>query len=566
MVPSFALAGGAVITVVNFDGPNEGFNDPTVVTPVGGNPGTTLGAQRLNAFQRAADIWGATLDDTVQIQIAALFDPLNCNATAATLGSAGAWNYWYTTGNEFGFANTWHHVALANKQYGQDLSPTTPDIVAQFNSSLGGTNPNGTPCFTGGGWYLGLDGNKPAGKTDLITVLLHEFAHGLGFASPVNKTTGAFFGAAQGLGMTDVYLRYLLDNTTNTPLDLMSTTQRAAAIGNGASGNNLRVAWTGSTVNDSSNSLLADAPTLTVNSPASIAGKRPAMPASFGPALTVSGVTGTLVLATDAVEVGGTSTDGCSAFTTDLNGKIAFIDRGFCSFAFKVKNAQNAGAIGVIIVNNTATTTSATSGFPGMGPDATVTGITIPSLGLTLIDGNLVRAQLASGVNVTLQLDPTRGQGTDGQGRLLTYTSVPMAPGSSISHWDVTASPNLLMEPFINNDLSHGVDLTLPLLRDIGWFPDADLDVVSDEGLDQCLASDLRPTINIDSCDSGVSSAFSSATGCTRTDLINRIAASASNHGDFVSGVSQLANHWKKSGEITGAEQAAIVSCAAHSN
>ena len=52
-------ARAAMITVVNLDGPNEGFNDPTPVAQVGGNPGTTLGEQRLIAFQYAADAWGA---------------------------------------------------------------------------------------------------------------------------------------------------------------------------------------------------------------------------------------------------------------------------------------------------------------------------------------------------------------------------------------------------------------------------------------------------------------------------------------------------------------------------
>jgi hypothetical protein len=45
--------------------------------------------------------------------------------------------------------------------------------------------------------------------------------------------------------------------------------------------------------------------------------------------------------------------------------------------------------------------------------------------------------------------------------------------GSSVSHWDVSASPNLLMEPNINDDLTLSVvpplDLTLTLLKDLGW-------------------------------------------------------------------------------------------------
>ena len=76
--PSPAAA-NAHITVVNADGANEGFNDPTPAAPVGGNPGTTKGQQRLIAFQFAADLWGASLDSNVDIQIQASFDPLGPN-------------------------------------------------------------------------------------------------------------------------------------------------------------------------------------------------------------------------------------------------------------------------------------------------------------------------------------------------------------------------------------------------------------------------------------------------------------------------------------------------------
>ena len=54
----------ATITVVNLDSPGEGFNDPSAPDPDstnGGNTGATLGAQRLNAFQFAANIWGGLL-------------------------------------------------------------------------------------------------------------------------------------------------------------------------------------------------------------------------------------------------------------------------------------------------------------------------------------------------------------------------------------------------------------------------------------------------------------------------------------------------------------------------
>src|SRR5262245_58624025 len=81
--PAFARA---TSTILNADGPNEGFNAPTPAAPVGGNPGTTIGAQRLIAFQLAADIWGAALDSNVPIVIQSNFDPLFCDNASAVLG------------------------------------------------------------------------------------------------------------------------------------------------------------------------------------------------------------------------------------------------------------------------------------------------------------------------------------------------------------------------------------------------------------------------------------------------------------------------------------------------
>jgi hypothetical protein len=53
------------------------------------------------------------------------------------------------------------------------------------------------------------------------------------------------------------------------------------------------------------------------------------------------------------------------------------------------------------------------------------------------------------------------------------YTPNPFVSGSSVSHYNTTASRNQLMEPNINGDLSHSstlpLDLTFELLKDIGW-------------------------------------------------------------------------------------------------
>ena len=70
------LAGPAQIIIVNVNAPGVGFNDPTPAAPVDGNTGTTLGEQRLIAFQYAASLWAARLDSSVPIRIRAQFTAL----------------------------------------------------------------------------------------------------------------------------------------------------------------------------------------------------------------------------------------------------------------------------------------------------------------------------------------------------------------------------------------------------------------------------------------------------------------------------------------------------------
>ena len=136
---------------------------------------------------------------------------------------------------------------------------------------------------------------------------------------------------------------------------------------------------------------------LGVNSPPAIAGEYAVgISTSFGPA--VYDLTSDVVQALDAADAAGPSTtDGCSAITNAgaVAGKIAIIDRGTCGFVVKVKNAQNAGAIGVIIAN------LSTSAFGNMGgTDAT---ITIPAVEVTFATGGSIKANLASPVNVHMR-------------------------------------------------------------------------------------------------------------------------------------------------------------------
>lgn len=208
----------ATITVVNLDGPNEGLNSTTPATPLGGNAGVTLGAQRLNAFQFAANIWGARLRSDVEIRVSAEFNPLPCEASAAVLGSAGP-NSILREFDNAPVTGAWFVQALANSLLGRDADPGEDDIGAEFNSRIGATN-----CLSGSGWYLGLDGKPPAGQIDFATIALHELGHGLGFLELVNLKTGEKL-----FGFDDAFMRFLEDQSTGELYPDMTDQERVAA-------------------------------------------------------------------------------------------------------------------------------------------------------------------------------------------------------------------------------------------------------------------------------------------------------------------------------------------------
>jgi extracellular elastinolytic metalloproteinase len=103
--------------------------------------------------------------------------------------------------------------------------------------------------------------------------------------------------------------------------------------------------------------------------------------AEFGPQLNTTGVTNLLAI--------GSPADGCTAMAS-LTGRVAIIDRGTCDFVVKVKNAQNAGAIGVIVANH------AVGGDSIMTMGGTDTTITIPSVFVGLTSGASIKASAGS--------------------------------------------------------------------------------------------------------------------------------------------------------------------------
>ena len=112
-----------------------------------------------------------------------------------------------------------------------------------------------------------------------------------------------------------------------------------------------------------------------VGAPVTVAGKATFGAASGDFATVSTPLTAPLDAVTDATTAGvnGLST-ACSALpTSSLAGEIALISRGVCSFSQKIRNAQNAGAVAVLVANNVA-------GDPvAMGSDGTANQPTVPA-------------------------------------------------------------------------------------------------------------------------------------------------------------------------------------------
>jgi hypothetical protein len=458
-------ANAAEIVILNRDGVGEGFNDPAPAAPVGGNPATALGAQRLYVLEYAAGVWGRLLPDRVVVWVEVRFDPLACSPFSAVLGTGGATGL----GRNFRHApypDTWYPAALANRLAMKDLDPDQADASLTFNSSMG------SPGCQPEGWYLGVDGNTGA-LHDLLAVATHELGHGLGFTTSTDAVSGEEASGAPG-----IWDRFLLDTSTGRHWSEETDAERAASATSCD-----QLVWDGAAVTARAPFVLGATPLLRVTSP--VPAEFEVGAAAFGPALTAAGVTGPVVLVQDEF---GNPTNGCERITNDVAGKIALIDRGTCTFVSKVLQAQAAGAIAVILADS----------LPGCR--ATVLGgsdpaIAIPAVRITQEDGVALRALLPGGVTATLVADPARPAGADPAGRVKMYAPEAVVARSSVNHWDTSAQPDLLMEPFISTAPAGSVDLAEQLFVDIGWF--AGTGVAPDPGLtalEPCDPSPLRGT------------------------------------------------------------------------
>ncbi len=365
------------------NGPGEGFDDQTPFGGAPGNAAATLGEARQNLMEAVLGQWANTLDSDIELDVLVTWVPLFCdpNAGAALAGALPL--FIFRDDASFPEAETWYPAALAEALASDNLTgdpdpdPNNPvaDILVFVNSAID------EACLGAGtGYYYGLDGNNPNTQIDLAPVTLHEVGHGLGFSTTTDDETGQYFS-----GFPNIYDNFLFDQVQGKHWNQMTESERVqSAI------NFRQLTWSGANANADAAPLLDNGvPELSVTAPPSVAGSYEINTANFGPPVPNAGLTGQIACLRDGVvdpNVGDlTFLNGCTAATNpaELAGKIALIDRGACGFTTKVANAQAAGAIGAIIVNNAG---NAPPGLGGNDPS-----ITIPAISVGRRDGNRIR-------------------------------------------------------------------------------------------------------------------------------------------------------------------------------
>ncbi|RYU92742.1 T9SS type A sorting domain-containing protein [Emticicia agri] len=170
------------------------------------------------AFEKAMSIWSKYLYSSQPIKIKATWVALSAGILAVT-GSTRI----YKNFQNAPYQNVWYPASLAEAISGKDLNNGDFEIEMKINSSIN--------------WYFGTDSKSQAGKFDLITVVMHEIAHGLGFSSSmklVNNNSQGQYGQSGSNYIYDMFLQNVgkIKLTNNGIFGNPSTDLKAALTGN----------------------------------------------------------------------------------------------------------------------------------------------------------------------------------------------------------------------------------------------------------------------------------------------------------------------------------------------
>jgi len=131
--------------------------------------------EAIEAFEYAADIWSTHIRSNVPIRVEAIWENIG------PLGSAGPTFIIQSDDIPGSIPNTWYPIAQANAMAGFDFLATDPDEEFHIEIQMDcGTN----------NWHFQTDANPGPNQIDFVTVVLHEFGHGLGFIGTLEADPG----------------------------------------------------------------------------------------------------------------------------------------------------------------------------------------------------------------------------------------------------------------------------------------------------------------------------------------------------------------------------------------
>lgn len=334
----------ATFEIINADAPGEGLNDPTVVTPIGGNPGTTRGQQRLNVVQHVADYWAARLDSAVPIRIYVDFLDDACSPSSAVLVD-GRPSRFLPLGSNSGQPR-WFPVAYANARDGLDYTPANAvledsDVWLRIDSLID------AGCDGNAGWHYGYDAatSAPADKNPLLPAVMEGIARGVAFWVYNDLETGERY-EHEGVEVSDA-------------LDWMLTDAREGEQGSAWADLDTGDRWDSAHSFDQlvwggAHTTTAAANWLAPKAIGVVHGTLQRMEVNngeLGPRLPLlATIGGRVVYGRDS----DFSFHDCTPLinAAELAGNIAIFDRGECTFATRALAGQAAGAIAVLVANN----------------------------------------------------------------------------------------------------------------------------------------------------------------------------------------------------------------------
>jgi hypothetical protein len=170
--------------------------------------------EALEAFDYALSIWSTHVQSDVPIRVEAVW-----NGNISSLGSAGPTRIVHSSNIPGAQPDTWYPIAQASAMTGVDfvaIADARPDDEESYDLVV---NIN---CSTSN-WYFGTDANPGSNQIDLVTVILHEIAHGLGFLGTMdgnNSTSSAEWGIDHNDSETPIiYDRIIQDGLDNSVLN-----------------------------------------------------------------------------------------------------------------------------------------------------------------------------------------------------------------------------------------------------------------------------------------------------------------------------------------------------------